>query len=302
MRKRCSKVIRIWCKQIFFWVAIQSVCLTSCSILFENQVLFFDASERSIDNVKSSFELARASFVECKGKRIATRSHVQRMVEHELKSILMDSNISVPVSGTTSIASAWSAVRLRNGKVFICGGSLSNNKPLMQTYIYDPQSKKCLPTSELKAATCEPDLILLQDGRVLITGGLGVESHMPLSACQIYDPGSKRVEVCGLLNTPRYQHATIQLNTNQVFIVGGRTVSSHGENLKPTPDVELLELNRKRCTRAGKMSVALWAPTLIAMNTTSALVVGGWYEMDNLFKDVRWNRNSETISLKPFYF
>lgn len=69
---------------------------------------------------------------------------------------------------------------------------------------------------------------LLNDGRILFTGGLmvslgsshGAESP-PMDAAEIYDPVSNRFTATGRMNQSRFSHSAIPLNNGDVVVAGG---------------------------------------------------------------------------------
>ena len=77
--------------------------------------------------------------------------------------------VFVPTSAPLNVPRAGhAAVRLRNGKVLIVGGSGDRTAE-----IYDPRNDNfMLSNSMMMAARAAPTATLLNDGRVLIAGGL----------------------------------------------------------------------------------------------------------------------------------
>lgn len=61
---------------------------------------------------------------------------------------------------------------------------------------------------------------LLQDGRVLITGG-GFDTKISNTA-EIYDPTTNKFTKTGDMTTPRYSHSAVLLQDGKVLITGGR--------------------------------------------------------------------------------
>lgn len=278
-------------------ISLQTFALTSCAFLLNEEPEYFDGSGQRIELYNSSFKLARAEFIEIKGRRIPTKHHFRRLLEHDLHPILGETGILLPISGSVETVSEWSGVKLANGDIFVCGGRLSNNKPLLKTYIYDPVKKKTLEGPKLAVATCEPELLILQDGRILITGGFDHVNTKPLSESQIYDPNKRSIVKYASMNIPRVKHAVTQLSVDKVLVVAGKTMVPGGV-AKPTASVELLDLEAGEFKPIAALQLALWSPTLIVLDDTTAIVAGGWYEMNNQFKDVRWNRITETIRTK----
>lgn len=68
---------------------------------------------------------------------------------------------------------------------------------------------------------------LLQDGRVLITGGRLPNGTEISKTAEIYDPKTNKFTKTGDMTTPRVEHASILLQDGKVLITGGRKEGVH---------------------------------------------------------------------------
>jgi hypothetical protein len=64
--------------------------------------------------------------------------------------------------------------------------------------------------------------VLLQNGQILITGGLDANG-VPVSSAEFYDPLSGTFSVAPSMMTPRANHSAIVLSSGDVLVTGGRT-------------------------------------------------------------------------------
>ena len=62
---------------------------------------------------------------------------------------------------------------------------------------------------------------LLDDGTVLVTGGVDYGSSVTASA-EVFDPGQATFSPTGGMGTARYFHAACLLNDGRVLVTGGR--------------------------------------------------------------------------------
>jgi hypothetical protein len=64
--------------------------------------------------------------------------------------------------------------------------------------------------------------ILMQDGRILITGGMDANG-VPLTSAEFFNPASEAFSAAPAMNVPRANHAAIVLTTGDVLVTGGVT-------------------------------------------------------------------------------
>ncbi len=69
-------------------------------------------------------------------------------------------------------------------------------------------------TGDMATPRWGPSATLLQDGRVLVTGGDN-------ASAEVYDPSTGTFSTTGLMNVNRRWHTSLLLNDGRVLIVGG---------------------------------------------------------------------------------
>lgn len=137
---------------------------------------------------------------------------------------------SFSATGSMSVARAFhSATLLLNGTVLIAGGSatsdLTTGTPLDSVELYDPATGKftSLVTSILTDSRYGHSATLLNNGKVLLAGGVGVAGHK-LSTSELYDPNSvagNKISTSGALATGRWLHTATLMTDGRVLIAGG---------------------------------------------------------------------------------
>jgi hypothetical protein len=78
-----------------------------------------------------------------------------------------------------------------------------------------------LPTGYLSQGRLGHTATLLQDGRVLVTGGYDKHVGRSLSSAEIYDPDTARWISTGSMNEPRNHHTATLLSDGTVIVAGG---------------------------------------------------------------------------------
>jgi RHS repeat-associated protein len=136
-----------------------------------------------------------------------------------------------PVAGTFSPTSSLNTARdshtatvLNNGKVLIAGGVSSNGDWITglaaNAEIYDPVAGTFSSTGSLNTARDTHTATLLNNGQVLIVGGLDVNGNS-LASAEIYDPTAGTFALTGSLSYARAVHTASLLNNGMVLIAGG---------------------------------------------------------------------------------
>jgi galactose oxidase-like protein len=131
---------------------------------------------------------------------------------------------------------SFTATALQNGQILVAGGegSAAGSGILSEAEIYDPTTERFTPTGSMTISRSGHTATLLNDGRVLITGGAadgpitGNPSGIQQSA-ELYDPARRVFAATGNMNVARSLHTATLLSDGRVLIAGGLAP------LKPLP-------------------------------------------------------------------
>jgi hypothetical protein len=172
------------------------------------------------------------------------------------------------------------AVRLRDGRVLIAGGSPSespSNPILGSAEIYDPKTGQFTPTGALMLARSSATAVLLTDGRALIIGGYGCPPKdgactlsntvhgVGLTSTELYDPATGTFSTTGSMIVPRQSARAVVMADGRVLVVGwNRTV-------------EVYEPTTGKFTRAGSLSADYVGWTATLLPSGRVLVTGNSY-------------------------
>lgn len=128
------------------------------------------------------------------------------------------------------------ATLLQDGRVLITGGTFSGNRVAnaeeryksTTAEIYDPKTNKFMKTGNMTAPRFDHAAVLLNDGRVLITGGTidGKHTLEDLKSAEIYDPETEKFTKINDMNHTWSDHNMILLNDGRVLL------SHFGPNLE----------------------------------------------------------------------
>jgi N-acetylneuraminic acid mutarotase len=107
------------------------------------------------------------------------------------------------------------AARLRSGQILLAAG------PNGDSAIYDPTTNTWSATASLGASRNGGSATVLQDGEVLVAGGLPGNGGSAYSTAELYDPTTATWTSTGSLPSPRYDQSAVLLPNGTVLLAGG---------------------------------------------------------------------------------
>jgi Galactose oxidase, central domain len=189
---------------------------------------------------------------------------------------------------TGSMASkryAQSATLLLNGKILVAGGfgwvvdcEDLLTPVLSSAELYDPSSGTFTGTGSMVVARQGHTATLLQDGRVLVTGGKTQEggsfSEATLKRAELYDPSIGRFTATGDMAIPRFAHTATLLANGIVLIAGGLDATDPNSPIATTT-AELYNPATGVFTPAGSMTAAREGHSATLLASGRVLITGG---------------------------
>ena len=114
---------------------------------------------------------------------------------------------------------------------------------------------------------------LLNDGRVLVTGG---NNNGPLDSAELYDPATNRWSKAAPMNYARHGHAAVPLPSGKVLVAGGFAPAADPASPSGhTSTAEIYDPAANTWTKAASMSTGRLQPTMTVLNDGRVLVAGG---------------------------
>lgn len=174
---------------------------------------------------------------------------------------------------------------LSDGRVLIAGGAESSaggDSPALDTAeLYDPATGKFTATGKMTSGHDTHTATLLQDGRVLIAGGLDQGMQVAAKA-EIYDPGTGTFKATGSLTHAVESHTATLLANGQVLVAGGYELTyeanSGGWQVKSMgalASAELYDPATGEFGEAGSMTTARTGHTATLLLDGRVLIAGG---------------------------
>jgi hypothetical protein len=177
------------------------------------------------------------------------------------------------LSGGTMSDPRWSHTQttLIDGKVLVAGGrnfqspAIPGARVLDSADIYDPGTDTFTPTGNMVVPRRSHKAILLDDGRILVTGGgdsVSTAATMPLDTAEIYDPdlGTFRL-LDSTMTVPRQYHSMVKLMDGTVLVIGGAlgpglsNITSSVDKFDPITETftEIGQMNFPRITQVATL-------------------------------------------------
>ena len=164
------------------------------------------------------------------------------------------------------------AVLLPNGQVLIAGGASADQEDVSSTAdLYDPLANTWTTTARMSVARFFFTLTLLQNGKVLATGGMTPAAgspplSFPTASAEMYDPTAGTWTPVAAMNQPRAHHIATLLSNGDVLVIAGDSSSSAAEIYNP---------NTNTWTEVGNLEIPRTAFTATLLPSGKVIVAGG---------------------------
>ena len=192
------------------------------------------------------------------------------------------------------------ATLLRDGRVLFTGGyecaPAGQDGIWASAEIYDPTTGSFSPTGSMHAPREFHTATLLNDGRVLIAGGLSgappttssailasfetaESSASVLATAEVFDPATGTFTTTGSMSTFRDHHTATLLTDGRVLVAGGG-----GEAYASSTSADIYDPATGRFTKTGSMHTGRWLHTATLLNDGQVLILGGRSPKDSVYR------------------
>src|SRR5437879_2406239 len=174
---------------------------------------------------------------------------------------------------------AHTATLLKDGRLFIAGGTDVYGLPRASSELFDPNVNRWARAADMIHPRAGHAATLLSDGSVLVTGGetgLGIFPIESLASAEIYHPTSNSWTAAAAMHVPRRMHSSFRLHDGRVLVVGG-TNEAPASPLPPVEQVqaEVYDPQRDSWAFAGAGLPPLSGQAATRMPDGMVLVTGG---------------------------
>src|SRR3984885_3100632 len=185
------------------------------------------------------------------------------------------STSTVTFNGTVATTiTSWSASSIvavvptgaTTGSVVVTVGGVASNSVNFTVAIANFS-----PTGSMATARMLQTATLLDNGAVLVAGGVDGFAYNALSSVELYNPGTGTFTPTGNLNTARIFNTATLLTNGQVLIAGGSD-----SNWDQIDTAELYNPASGTFTFTGSLNTARTSHTATVLTSGQLLIVGGW--------------------------
>lgn len=175
------------------------------------------------------------------------------------------------------------AIRLPDGKIVsvaLSEESQGGNPDDVTSAIavFDPEALEWTHLSDIPSNRIFADIVALEDGRVVVVGGLDLEAMSsssttiePEDLVESYNTNTGEWQTLGPMNEPAMEHSLITLNNGRIMAVGGFNDSS---SMHGTDRAEIFDPDTNEWTLTGSTNVSRMFPVAITLSDGRLLVTG----------------------------
>jgi hypothetical protein len=171
---------------------------------------------------------------------------------------------------------AATATRLNDGKVLVAGGWTggATGHVVDSAELYEPTTGTFTTTGSMTTVRSSQAATLLNDGKVLLTGGNLGRWGAVVASAELYDPMTGTFTATGSMTVSRDLSQAILLNNGKVLIAGGWTLGG-GTPPYGTNNADLYDPATGTFAPTGSLSSVRYAHTGTLLSNGKVLIVGG---------------------------
>jgi len=197
--------------------------------------------------------------------------------------VLKECEIYDPKTGKFTLTDSMSVPRrshtatlLKDGRVLICGGgsgtaTFDGSDATDKCQIYDSKTNKFTEISPMHFPRQYHRATLLNDGRVLITGGSSKGTFDPSTQAEVYNPKTNQFTLVPSMHHERIIHASVLLTDGRVLLAGG----VNPKNYEAREDAEIYDPKKNQFIPISPMHFKRVDIQGIRLNDGKVLIAGG---------------------------
>ncbi|MFA5806464.1 MAG: kelch repeat-containing protein [Melioribacteraceae bacterium] len=170
-------------------------------------------------------------------------------------------------------------IKLKDGSILAIGGFSERSCEILNSDYTKWTFTDSLETKKYYGQ----NVVLLQDGNVLVTGGYVFASNDTTGAlkeCELYNYSEQKWEIVSKLNTGRYDHFATLLNDGKVLVTGGKKIY-HGVILLNT--CEIFDPVTKEWSYTTPMNYPRAGHSATLLSNGKVLAIGGQQRYSELY-------------------
>jgi Kelch motif len=175
----------------------------------------------------------------------------------------------------------FSTSLLHDGEVLVVGGSHwidanGTTEYLKSAELYNPATGTFRSAGNMTIARNQPAVVTLQDGRVLIAGGMGGLKYPSLASAEIYDPATGKFTATGYMTENRAVGVPTLLQDGRVLISGG------DDSMMGVQYADLYDPATGTFSKTGPEAIDRFSHTATLLRDGRVLIAGGYAGPDGV--------------------
>lgn len=161
---------------------------------------------------------------------------------------------------------------LPNTKILISGSGV-NSRSVHEAELYDPETGTWTETGSMSTPRTVHQTVRLDDGRVLVTGGIDWGLEVVHASTEIYNYETGEWTAAAPMSMPRFNHRAVRLHDGRVFVCGGNAGYPVLDTVLDT--AEMYDPATNRWALAKPMHQRRYAHGLALLKDGRVFVAGG---------------------------
>jgi N-acetylneuraminic acid mutarotase len=190
------------------------------------------------------------------------------------------------VGDMTIPRSFFTTTLLSNGKVLAIGGRIHTGpdyfdyKAIAWADLYDPATRKWSPTGTMSISREDHAAVLLNNGKVLVTGGTTMDFNgVTVASAELYDPTSGTWATTGAMLQGRERFTVTLLQNGRVLVAGGDYYD--GVNAGILTECELYDPTLGTWSATASMTTPRFGAQAVLLRNGKVLEAGGETDFTN---------------------
>ena len=180
-------------------------------------------------------------------------------------------------------------------KSLLVGGYGAGYSYLKSAEEYDPGARTFTTVAAMSVTRVDHAAVILNDGKVLVSGGIGGTGPSTLSSAEVYDPGTRTFSATtGPMNHMRSGHTMTLLQDGQVLVTAGAFSN------QVTNTAELYDSGTGSFTWVGNLSVGRKNHSATLLSDGKVLIAGGADRFDTALSSAEiYDPVAQSFSVVP---
>ena len=211
----------------------------------------------------------------------AVRAHATMKLSDSAELVSIESPVppAKPGNMRQSHGGLFTATMLGDGRVLVAGGENESVGPMaiQSAEIYNPSSGVWSSAGNMFRPRGKHTATLLQDGRVLVAGGVSDDAaeRESFGSSELYDPTTGVWTPTGSMAKPRFGHVAVLLPDGRVLAAGGWILRPGADVASTVGSAELYDPSVGTWSLVGSMAQRRALPATALLADGKVLVTGG---------------------------